>query len=83
MLDYAREAVALVENRSRDDLETNRLLHLGLVRLIEMVGEAANRVPKDVQREHLQIPWAQIVGMRNRLIHGYDSLDLDILRQRR
>lgn len=42
-------------------------------------GEAAGRVPEEVRTRHTDIPWRQIVGMRNRLTHGYDAVDLDIL----
>lgn len=80
-LDHAREAVALAEGKTRADLETNRLLNLALVRLLKIVGEAANRIPKDEQSQHPQIPWAQIISLRNRLIHGYDTVDFDILWQ--
>jgi len=46
--------------------------------LIKVLGEAANRVSKETQAKHPRIPWAQIIT-RNRLIHGYDFVDLDIL----
>ena len=81
MLDHAREAVALMQDKNRPHLEDSRVLQLALVRLIEIVGEAAGRVSKEKQSELSNIPWAEIVGMRNRLIHGYDFLDLDILWQ--
>ena len=81
MLDHAREAVLLVRDKSRSDVEDSRVLQLALVRLIEIVGEAASRVSKPAQAEHPQIAWAPIVGMRNRLIHGYDFVDTDILWQ--
>jgi uncharacterized protein with HEPN domain len=55
------------------------VLNLALTRLIEVVGEAANRVPDDFQAKFPQLPWMQMVGARNRLIHGYDSVDFDIL----
>ena len=48
MLDHAREAVSLSQGRSRADLDTDRLLNLSLVRLLEVIGEAANRVPNEV-----------------------------------
>jgi uncharacterized protein with HEPN domain len=51
------------------------------VRLLEIVGEAAGRVPQEVCARHPEIPWPQIVSLRNRLIHGYDSVDFDILWQ--
>ena len=81
MLDYTREAIDLTLNRSREDLDQDRLLQLGLVRLIEIVGEAAARVTQKTQSQYPHIPWPQITGMRNRLIHGYDSVDYDILWQ--
>ena len=79
MLDHAWEAVALVQGKTRADLDTDRLLNLALVRLLEIIGEAANRIPGEEQTRHPKIPWPQIVGLRNRLIHGYDSVDFDIL----
>jgi uncharacterized protein with HEPN domain len=63
----------------RNDLDTDRVLELALVRLLEIVGEAAARVPTDQRAAITQIPWTEIIGLRNRLIHGYDSVDLDIL----
>jgi uncharacterized protein with HEPN domain len=81
MLDYAREAVELIRGRVRGDLDSDRLLGLGLVRLMEIIGESANRVSKDYQSLHPSIPWLQIIGLRHRLIHGYDAVDMDILWQ--
>ncbi|MGO9059202.1 MAG: DUF86 domain-containing protein [Candidatus Binataceae bacterium] len=81
MLDHSREAVAMVAGKTREDLDADRKLNLALVRLLEIVGEAANRTPADERAQYGQIPWAQIVGLRNRLIHGYDSVDFDILWQ--
>lgn len=58
MLDYAREAVALVRQRSRTDLDSDRLLQLGLRQIIQVVGEAANRVSKEGQARYSDIPWS-------------------------
>ncbi len=79
MRDHAREAIALVANRARVDLDRDRMLELSLTRLLEIVGEAANRVPSDQRAKHPAIPWADVVGIRNRIIHGYDLVDLDIV----
>lgn len=81
MLEHASEAVALVRDMNRSNLYTSRLHVLALTRLIEVVGEAASRVSKTRRSRYPQIPWPQIIGMRNRLIHGYDAIDLDILWQ--
>jgi uncharacterized protein with HEPN domain len=79
MLDHAREAVEMVKGRQREDLDRDRMLNLSLVRLIEIVGEAANRVSKPKQAALPDIPWPEIIGMRNRIVHGYDEVDFDIL----
>lgn len=79
MRDYAREAMTLLAGKSRADLETDRVLSLAVVRLLEILGEAATRVPIEMQQLHPSIPWSYIIGMRNRLIHGYDRVDLDIV----
>jgi len=81
MLDHAQEAIALVQSKTRSDLDSDRLLNLAFVRLLEIVGEAASRVPKAECSLHPEIPWPQIVSLRNRLIHGYDAVDNDILWQ--
>ncbi len=79
MLDHAREAVAMLDSKSREDLDRDRQLDLALVRLLEIMGEDASRTPTEECRQYADIPWSAIIGLRNRLIHGYDSVDLDIL----
>lgn len=79
MLDAAREATQMAQSKKRADLDAERPLNLSLVRLLEVVGEAASRVPVGERTEYSGIPWVQIVGLRNRLIHGYDNVDFDIL----
>jgi len=79
MLEHAREAIQLVEGRTLQDLDRDRLLSLALVRLLEIVGEAAAKVSPEGRTRYPAIPWSEVVSLRNRLIHGYDSVDLDIL----
>ncbi len=79
MRDYVQEALSLTKNKSRNDLEKDRVLNLALTRLLEVVGEAATRVPDDIKSKFPTLPWPQIIGLRNRLIHAYDLVDLDIL----
>jgi uncharacterized protein with HEPN domain len=79
ILSYAREAVDICRGKTRSDLDSDRLLNLALTRLIEIIGEAAHRVPDLIQTKHPDMPWIQMIGARNRLIHGYDSVDFDIL----
>ena len=79
MLDAAREAVALTANRVRRQLDTDRALALGLVKEIEIIGEAASRVSSAAQASIPGIPWPDIVGMRNRLVHAYFDINLDVV----
>ncbi len=81
MLDHSREAVAMAAGRTRADLNSDRMYNLAIVRLLEIVGEAANRTTNEERLVCPSIPWTQIAGLRNRLIHGYDSVDLDVLWQ--
>ena len=77
MLDAAKEVMHSVQSRSRADLDADRLWALGLVKCVEIIGEAAARVTQATREECPDIPWQPIVGMRNRLVHVYFDIDLD------
>ncbi len=77
MLDYAREAADMTQGRVRADLDTDRMFNLALVRLVEVVGEAASWIESDFRALHPQVQWRDIVATRNRLIHEYDQVDLN------
>ncbi len=79
MLDHALEAASMIRDRSREDLDTDRQLNLSMVRLPEVVGEAASRVSQARRAQLPGIRWSGIVGLRSRLIHGYDEVDFDVL----
>ena len=79
MLDFAREAVSFCRGRTRADLSSNLMLSLALTRLIEVIGEAATRVSNETRTKTPNIPWPDIIAARNRLIHGYPTIDLDII----
>lgn len=79
MLDGIEEIQSFIQGKTRDDLDNNRMLSLSIVHLLEIIGEAANRVTPEFQHKYGHIPWKSIVGMRNRLIHGYYDIDLDIV----
>jgi uncharacterized protein with HEPN domain len=77
MLEAAGEAVLFAHNRTRKDLDSDRMLTLSIVKSVELIGEAATRISKEVRDTHPEIPWTDIVAMRNRLIHVYFDIDLD------
>ena len=65
MHDHTQEVLEMVKNRSRTDLDTDRMLNLALVRLVEIIGEAAARVPNEFRCRHPQIPWREVTDLRN------------------
>lgn len=79
MLDAAREAASFAKNKTRRSLDTDRKLVLALIKSIEIIGEAAAKVTQKCRKSLPQIPWPNIIGMRNRLIHAYFDINLDIL----
>ncbi|MEK9662499.1 MAG: HepT-like ribonuclease domain-containing protein, partial [Alphaproteobacteria bacterium] len=68
-----------IANRKRKDLDSDRMLLFALVRAVEIIGEAAARVSDETRAGLPDIPWQQIVSMRNRLIHAYFDIDRDVL----
>jgi uncharacterized protein with HEPN domain len=64
---------------SRDELEKDVVLGAALIRWVGIVGEAAARLSDSFRKSHPEIPWAEIAGMRNHLVHGYFAVDADLL----
>lgn len=50
-----------------------------VTRKFEIIGEAANRIPKNIQAKHKLVPWSYMIGMRNKIIHDYDGINLMII----
>jgi len=81
MLDAAQRARELAEGRTRDDFETNNMPGLALVRLLEILGEAARGISPELRARHGDVPWNRIIATRNRIIHAYFDVDMDIVWQ--
>jgi uncharacterized protein with HEPN domain len=79
ILDASKEAVEFVKGRSRAELESDRKLNHSLVRLLEVIGEAARGMSDEFRTQYPELPWKKMVGMRDRLIHGYYDVDLDVV----
>jgi uncharacterized protein with HEPN domain len=71
--------VELTENSRRVNLDKDEKLALALVRLLEILGEAAKSVSGQCRQKYSEIPWRQVAGTRDRLIHGYFDVDLDVV----
>ena len=80
MLDAAQKVQKFITGKTRADLESNDfLLGFAVVRGIEIVGEAASKISSDTRQNLNQIPWKNIIGMRNRIAHDYTNVDYDIV----
>ena len=78
MLLAAREAREFAANLTFPDFKRDRMAQLAILKSLEVSGEAASRVSSEGQKALPEIPWLQIIGMRNRLVHGY--FDVNLLR---
>ncbi|HEY7066863.1 MAG TPA: HepT-like ribonuclease domain-containing protein [Chloroflexota bacterium] len=77
--DAAQEALRFVKDRNRADLDTDRMLYRALVACISEIGEAASKLTPGARAALSQVPWNQIVGMRNQLVHGYYQINPDTI----
>ncbi|MGQ0737386.1 MAG: HepT-like ribonuclease domain-containing protein [Acidobacteriota bacterium] len=81
MLDMARKAVSKTQGLPRDEYDADENLRLALIHLIQVIGEAARQVSADFSNRHSEIPWADIIGMRHKVVHAYLGVDEDIVWQ--
>ena len=79
MLLAARDAVSFAEGMSCADFARDRRTQLSILKSVEIVGEAASRLSEDTRRAHPSIPWPEVIGMRNRLVHAYFNIDLPLV----
>ncbi|MEW6195055.1 MAG: DUF86 domain-containing protein [Bacteroidota bacterium] len=79
MIDAAEEALSFVSGIDEKDFANNRLVILSVIKEIEIIGEAASKVSNETINELYNIPWIDIVGMRNRLIHGYFDVNVQLV----
>ena len=79
MLDFSLKAVQFNKGRKRADLDSNEMLAMATIHLIEVIGEASRTTSVELRRKYPEVPWDSISGTRNRLAHGYIDVDLDIV----
>jgi uncharacterized protein with HEPN domain len=76
ILDSARIALEYMHNKTSEEFTKNALLQDAVVRRLEIIGEASNRVSSETQKKYPHLPWQAMKGTRNRIIHEYDSIEL-------
>ncbi len=81
IVDAANEAVDFSRAYSQEELFANRMLQLALVRLLEIIGEAAGRISRECRTAYPEISWQKMAGLQHRLAHGFFDIDLDVVWQ--
>ncbi len=79
MLQYAREAYALIATNRRDDYDRDMRTQYAIRYLLVVIGEAASKVSKSATARYPEIEWSRITGMRHRLVHGYTQVSSGII----
>ena len=79
MVDASKEALSFVTGVKEKDFSKNRMIILSVIKDIEITGEAASRISEQTKLKHSDIPWKDIISMRNRLIHGYFDVDIKLV----
>jgi uncharacterized protein with HEPN domain len=79
MLESINKIEKYIEGLNYEQFVRDEKTKDAVVRNLEIIGEAANQIPKEIQQKFSNVPWAQIIAMRNRMIHGYFAIDYRIV----
>ena len=79
MLDVSLQALSKIQGKSREEFDEDENLRLAVTHLIQMIGEAARRVSPESRQRYPEIPWADIIGMRHKVVHDYLDIDFDVV----
>jgi uncharacterized protein with HEPN domain len=79
MRDFANDARQFARGRSRSDLDHDRMFLFAVLRALELIGEAATHISDETRLQNSQVAWSSIIGLRHRLIHGYETINPDII----
>lgn len=71
ILEAIEYILQFMQGKSLEQLQSDKLLFFGVVKNVEIVGEAANMLTKDFRSEHPEVAWQDIIDMRHVLVHGY------------
>ena len=79
ILDECDFLISASEGLDKDRFASDPVLTRAFVRSIEIIGEAAKKLPEEFRQRHPSIEWGSITGMRDKLVHEYFGVDLDIV----
>ncbi len=79
MLVAARKAIRFSQNLTYEQFSHSDLHQNAIFKVLEIIGEAASRISEDTKAANPEMPWTNIVGLRNRIVHAYFEIDLDVV----
>jgi uncharacterized protein with HEPN domain len=79
IIDAMEKAEIAITGVDYDRFAADFMINFVVVRALEIVGEATKRLPMSLRDKYPHIPWQKMAGMRDRIIHGYDNVDLEIV----
>jgi len=79
ILDCIRKINEFSNGLSLKEFKTNEMVQDAIIRNIEIIGEASKKISKDTKQTYYEIPWKEISGMRDKLIHDYLGVDVDVV----
>ena len=79
MVDFAGRAISFTAGLTQEEFNRDEVLQYACIHLLEMIGEAANEITDKTRGQYPDIPWLKMINMRNRLIHGYIDVNMDIV----
>lgn len=79
MLDAVKKGISLVEDISFSEFKVDDKTQFAVIRAIEIIGEASKKIPTEIKKQYREIPWKEIGGMRDKLIHDYFGVDIEVV----
>jgi uncharacterized protein with HEPN domain len=79
IVDAVEQIRAYTDNVTETQFYQNRLIQDGVLRQLEIIGEACRNLPVEFHEQYPQIPWQEIIGLRNRLAHAYFSISIEVV----